>query len=72
MSKEVLNTFTSTVTGESFKINHHLYCNDQHNYFLTLKVCKKQYTGKQLIDLDCAGITVKKAIWDSLRGKKIK
>ena len=50
MSKEVLNTFTSTVTGES------------HNYFLTLKVCKKQYTGKQLIDLDCAGITVKKAI----------
>ena len=40
-------TFTSTIAGESFKINHHLCCNDKCLiYLLTCKVCKKQYTGK--------------------------
>ena len=44
---EETDTFTSTVTGESFKINHHLCCNDKCLvYLLTCKVCKKQYTGK--------------------------
>ena len=44
---EETNTFTSTVTGESFKRNHHLDCNDKCLiYLLTCKVCKKQNTGK--------------------------
>ena len=39
---EETDTFTSTVTGESFKINHHLCCNDKRLiYVLTCKVCKK-------------------------------
>ena len=44
---EETDTFTSTVTGESFKINLHLYCNDKCLiYLLTCKGRKKQYTGK--------------------------
>ena len=44
---EETNAFASTVTGESFKINHHLSCNGKGLiYLLTCKVCKKQYTGK--------------------------
>ena len=44
---EETDTFTSTVTGESFKINHHFCCNDKCLiYLLTCKVFKKQYTGK--------------------------
>ena len=42
---EETDTFTSTVSGESFKINHHLCCNDKCLiYLLTSKICKKQYT----------------------------
>ena len=41
------DTFTSTVTGESFKINHHLNCDDRCiMYLLTCKQCQKQYTGE--------------------------
>ena len=37
-------TFTSTVTGESFKINHQLSCDDRCMiYLLTCKQCQKQY-----------------------------
>ena len=44
---EETDTFTSTGTGETIKINHHLCCNDKYLiYLLTCKVCKKQYTGK--------------------------
>ena len=44
---EETDTFTSTVTGESFKIYLHLCCNDKCLiYLLTCKVRKKQYTGK--------------------------
>ena len=44
---EETDIFTSSVTGESFKINHHLGCSDKCLvYLLTCKVCKKQYTGK--------------------------
>ena len=40
-------TFTSTVIGESFKINHQLNCDDICIiYLLTWKQCQKQYTGK--------------------------
>ena len=38
--------FSSTVTGESYKINHRLCCNDKYLiYLLTCKICAKQYTG---------------------------
>ena len=38
---------TSTITGESFRINNHLCCNDTCLiYLLTCKVSKEQYTGK--------------------------
>ena len=44
---EETETFSSTVTGETCKINHHLCCNDKSlTYLLTCKVCSKQYTGK--------------------------
>ena len=44
---EETETFSSTVTGEAYKINHHLCCNDKCLiYLLTCKVCGKQYTGK--------------------------
>ena len=42
---------TSTVTWESFKISHHLNCNDRCIiYLLTCKQCKKQYTGETMED----------------------
>ena len=41
------NTFTSTVTGETFKINHHFDCNDKCLvYLMTCNKWKKQYTGQ--------------------------
>ena len=44
---EETETFSSTVTEETYKINHHLCCNDRcFIYLLTCKVCGKQYTGK--------------------------
>ena len=44
---EQTDTFTSFVTSESFKINHHICCNDKLLiYLLICKVCKKRYTGK--------------------------
>ena len=43
---------TSTVTGESFKINHQLNCDDRCIiYLLTCKQCQKQYTGETTDDL---------------------
>ena len=41
------DTFTSTTTGESFKINHKLNCDDNYLiYLLTCKCCGKQYVGE--------------------------
>ena len=41
------DTFTSTVTGETFKINHRFDCNEKCLvYLLTCNKCKKQYTGQ--------------------------
>ena len=40
-------TFTSTTTGKTFKINHKLNCNDKCLvYLLTFNVCLKQYVGQ--------------------------
>ena len=41
------DTFTSSVTGETYKINYRLDCNDKCLvYLLTCNKCKKQYTGQ--------------------------
>ena len=41
------DTFTSSVTGETFKINHRFDCNSKCLvYLLTCNECKKQYTGQ--------------------------
>ena len=47
--KYITNTdiFTSSITGETYKINHRLECNDKcFLYLLTCSKCKKQYTGQ--------------------------
>ena len=44
-------TFSSTVTGESFKINHQLNRDDRFIiYLLTCEQCQKQYTGETTDD----------------------
>ena len=41
------DTFSSTATGESFKINHKFNCNDKCLVYLAIcKIFNKQYTGK--------------------------
>ena len=41
------DAFSSTVTGETFQINHELDCDDKcFISFLKCKVCKKQYVGE--------------------------
>ena len=41
------DTFTSTFTGENFKLNHRFDCNDKCLvYLMTYNKCKKQYTGQ--------------------------
>ena len=41
------DTFKSSVTGESYKINHQLNCDNKCLiYLLTCGVCKKQYVGQ--------------------------
>ena len=43
------DTFSSTVTGEVFQINHKLSCEEKCLiYLLKGKVCKKQYVGETL------------------------
>ena len=45
------DTFTSAVTGESFKTNHQLNCDDRFIiYLLKCKQCQKQYTGETTDD----------------------
>ena len=41
------DTFYSTVTGETFKINHKLNCDDKYLiYLFTCECCGKQYVGE--------------------------
>ena len=45
------DTFTSTTTGKSFKINHKLNCDDNCLiYLLTYKCCGRQYVGETTDD----------------------
>ena len=42
------DTYSSTVTGRIFQINHELNCDNKHLiYLLKRKVCKKQYVGEK-------------------------
>ena len=46
-AKYVTNTFTSNVTGETYKTNHKLTCDDNYLiYLLSCKCCGKQYVGE--------------------------
>ena len=48
-----MSIFSSTVTGDTFKINHSLNHDDKYLiYFETCKECNKQYKG-ETIDLFC-------------------
>ena len=50
------DTFTSTVTGETFKINHKLDCYDKCLiYLFTCECCGKQYVGETLGSLGSGG-----------------
>ena len=49
-----IEKFTSTSTGENFKINHKLSCNDQYLvYLFTCKVYLKQYVGQTAKEFRC-------------------
>ena len=66
-------TSPSTVTGESFKINYHLCCNDKCLiYLLTCKVCKKQYTGKTVDRFRLRWNSYKESDRKFLRSEEIK
>ena len=44
------STFSSAVTGDTFKINHSLNCDDKCLiYLMTCKQCNKQYTGETTV-----------------------
>ena len=54
------DTFTSSVTGETFKINHRLECNDKYLvYLLTCNKCKKNTLVKLLATFVADGIITK-------------
>ena len=64
-------TFTSTMTGESFKINHQLNCDGRCIInLLTCKQYQKQYTQKLRMILDVDG-TITSPILGSLIGKSL-
>ena len=70
---EEADTFTGTVTGESFKINHHLCCNDKYLIYLsTRNVRKKQYTGKTVDRVRLRWNNYKESNRKFLRGEEIK
>ena len=70
---EETETFSSTVTGETYKINHHLCCNDKCLiYLLTCKVCCKQYTGKTVDKFRSRWNNYKDSYLAFLKGEEIK
>ena len=54
------NTFTSNVTGETYKINYKLTCDDNYLFiFCPVSVVENNVMGKQLTALRIDGITVR-------------
>ena len=65
------NIFSSTVTGESFKSNHQINCDDRCIiYLLTCKQCQKQYTGETTNDFNIDGTIISPTL-ESLIGKSL-
>ena len=57
---EETEIYSSTVLGETYKINNHLCCNGKCLiYPLTCNICGKRHTGKKLISLGRDGTTAK-------------
>ena len=53
------DTFQSSVTTETFKINHQLTCDDKCLvYLFTCKTCSKQYTGETTDQFNSHGIII--------------
>ena len=53
------DTFSSTVTGETFKINHKLNCDDKCLIYLFMcECCGKQYVGETTGSLGLGGTTI--------------
>ena len=67
------DTFRSTVTGKTYKINHHFNCDEKCLiYLLTCNHCKKQYTG-QTVDNFCLRWNNYKSCWGKHTvGKSVK
>ena len=63
--------FSSTVTGDTFKIDHSLNCDDKCLiYLVTCKQCNKQYTG-ETTDLFRNRCNTIKTMLESLTGKSL-
>ena len=57
------DTFTSSITGETYKINHRLDCNDKCLvYLLTCNKCKKQCTGQTTFVADGTITSIRKKV----------
>ena len=70
---EETGTFSSAVTGETYKFNHHLCCNDKCLiYLLSWKVCAKQYTDKTVDKFRSQCNNYKDSDRLFLRGEEIK
>ena len=66
------DTFMNTVTGESFKINHNFAVIINALFtFWPAKCVRNNIQKKRLIDLDYDRTTLKKAIWNSQRVKRL-
>ena len=67
------DTFTSTVTGESFKINHKFNCDDRCLiYLLTCNQCRKQYVGQTVDSFRFRWNSYKCNCYKHAKGKSVK
>ena len=64
------DTFTSTVTGKYFKINHQLNCDDRCIIYLNASNVRSNILGKLRMILDVDGI-IASPILESLIGKSL-
>ena len=65
--------YGTCITGESFKINHNLCCNDKCLlYLLTCEVCKKQHIGKTVDRFRLRWNSYKESDRKFLRGEETK
>ena len=66
-----INLFSSIMTGDTFKINHSLNCDDKCLiYLVTCKQCNKKSTGETTISFVIDEITIK-IMLESLTGQSL-